>query len=211
MTRRNSSIPKSRRSGSSSITPTLIVCMCTFGVSLYSSTASHPLSRFTVAPSSCTDLTFGRRSNNLFSPDRRPVAVDLVEEQSHGGGHRAGAGTVDQIEAMSGAGQLHVAHRRMRDRAQPLDEAARLFDGDHRVLTAVNHQEWRRFRVHPRNRRSLPEHLGVTCDPLLDNYPLQEIHEADPLRCRAVFPVVAAVDSDDGVDRGVGAFGKLRP
>ena len=32
------------------MTATLRVCMCTFGVSLYSSTASQPLSRFTAVP-----------------------------------------------------------------------------------------------------------------------------------------------------------------
>jgi hypothetical protein len=45
-------LEKSRLSGASSITAALMVCMCTFGVSLYSSTASHPLSRFTAAPCS---------------------------------------------------------------------------------------------------------------------------------------------------------------
>ena len=44
-------MPKSRRSGSNSITATLRVCICTFGVSLYSNTASQPLSLFTRVPS----------------------------------------------------------------------------------------------------------------------------------------------------------------
>src|SRR5579875_1819334 len=152
MTRRNSSMPKSRRSGSSSITPTFRVCMCTFGVSLYSSTASHPLSRFTVAPSPCTDLTFGRRSNNPFSPNRRAAAVNRIEKMYEGGDHRTGAGTVGQVEAVSGTRKLDIADHRTRDRPQPLDEAAGLLDRDHRVHAAVNHQERRRFRMHPSDR-----------------------------------------------------------
>src|SRR5579875_1044037 len=133
-------MPKSRRSGSSSMTAIFNVCICTFGVSLYSSTASQPLSRFTAVSPSWRDRTFGARSNNLFGgvSGQRQIAVDLVEEQPDCSGHRTGAGAVDQIEAVAGTGQLHIADRRMRHRPQPLDKTAGLRDRDHVVVAAVN-------------------------------------------------------------------------
>src|SRR5262245_33218385 len=115
MTLRNVSMSKSRWPASSSITATFRVCICTLGVSLYSSTASQPLSRFTGVAPSWGDHTVGQRLNNLFGRDLS-VAVHLVEEQSDCSSHGAGPRPIGQIEAVPGAGQFHVADCRMRNR-----------------------------------------------------------------------------------------------
>src|ERR1700736_1880181 len=127
-----------------SITASLRVCMCTVGVSLYSSTASHPLSLFN------SYLPYGSLYN-LLCFDQRTVAVNLIEEQADCRRHRPGARAVDHVERVTRAWQLDVAHHRMRRRAQPLDEAARLLDRDHAVASAVDDQERRRAGVHSRD------------------------------------------------------------
>src|ERR1700754_3120527 len=152
MTCRNSSMPNCLPfSSEMSITASLRVCMCTVGVSLYSSTASHPLSLFN------SHLPYGGSLYNLFRPDQRTAAVNLIEEQADCRRHRPGAGAVDHVERVTGAWQLDVAHHRMRSRAQPLDEAARLFDRDDAVAGAVDDQERRCVGVHPGDRRRLAE------------------------------------------------------
>src|SRR5262245_47006213 len=148
MTLRNSSMPNFRPPRwSSSITANLSVCMCTVGVSEYSSTASHPLSLFTALPPTWRSLY------NRFGPRERPASVNLVEEQADCGRHRPGAGAVDHVECVARTRELHVADHRMRLGTQPLDEASRLFDRYHAVAGAVDHEERRRIVVHLRDRR----------------------------------------------------------
>src|ERR1700752_1840919 len=141
MTRRNSSMPNCRPlSSEMSITASLRVCMCTVGVSLYSSTASHPLSLFK------SYLPYGGLYNR-FCPAQRPVSVNLIEEQPDCRRHRPGARAVDHVERVASARQLDVAHHRMRCRAQPRDEAAGLLDRDHAVAGAMDDEERRRIGV----------------------------------------------------------------
>src|ERR1700709_2377327 len=110
MTVRKSSTPNVRPSSSSrAITASFSVCMCTVGVSLYRSTASHPLSLFT-------------RLYNLLCPDHRLVSVNFVEEQADCRGHRPGAGPVGHVEAVPRPWQLHVTDDSAGHAAQPLDE-----------------------------------------------------------------------------------------
>jgi len=56
--------------------------MCTFGASLYSSTASHPLSRFTASLYPWGDLTQRCGSDHLFRADLRLGAIERGEEQA---------------------------------------------------------------------------------------------------------------------------------
>src|SRR3954464_9365976 len=100
MTLRKSSTPNVRPFNSSSaMTASFSVCMCTVGVSLYRSTASHPLSLFT-------------RLYNLFDPGHRLVSVNFVEEQPDCRSRRPRPGAVGHVEPVPGARQLHVADHR---------------------------------------------------------------------------------------------------
>src|SRR6185437_12625483 len=201
MTLRNSSMPNFRPPrSSSSITASLSVCMCTVGVSEYSSTASHPLSLFTVLPPTWRSLY------NRLGPRERPASVNLVEEQADCSRHRPGTGAVDHIERVARARQLHVADHRMRHGTQPLDEASRLFDRYDAVARAVDHEERRRILVYPRDRGRLAEHLRVLRHLAPHHDPLEEVDEARPLRRRPVLPVVAAINTDHCVHGGIGAF-----
>src|ERR1700687_1560754 len=166
MTLRNSSTPNFRPPRSlSSITASLSVCMCTAGVSLYSSTASHPLSLFTTSP------PLRRRLYNLFGPDQRPVSVNLVEEQSDCRGHRPGAGSIGHVEGMAGARQFHIAHHRARDRPQPLDETAGLLHRNDGVAGAMDDQERRGVAMDARHRRRLAEDVGMPGELASDHDP----------------------------------------
>src|ERR1700682_1090225 len=156
MTLRNSSTPNFRPPRSlSSITASLSVCMCTFGVALYSSTASPPLSLFTKSP------PLRGRLYNLFGPDQRPVSVNLVEEQPDCRRHRPRAGSVGHVEGMPGARQFHIAHHGVRDRPQPLDETAGLLDRNDGVAGAMDDQERRGVPMHAGDRRRLVEDVGM--------------------------------------------------
>ncbi len=177
--------------------------MCTVGVSLYSNTASHPLSRLH------PHLPCGGAYITCFRPSQRPVSVNLVEEQADCGRRRPGAGAVDHVERVAGARQLHVADHRVRRRAQPLDEAAGLLDGDDAVAGAVDDQERWRILVDPRDRRGLTEDVRVPGDLAPDHDALEEVDEPRPLNRRAVLPVVAAVDADHRVDRSIRAVGQF--
>src|SRR5579859_5679767 len=108
MTWRNSSTPNCRPLSSDiSITASLSVCMWTVGVSLYSSTASHPLSLFTRSP------PMWRSLYNRFGPIQRPVSVNLIEEQSDCGGHGPGTGPVGHVERVPGARKFDIADHRV--------------------------------------------------------------------------------------------------
>ena len=63
--------------------------------------------------------------------------------------------------------------------------------------------------MHLRDRRGLAEDLRMAVDLALDHHALQEVDEPVALGGGAVLPVVAAVDADDGVDRGVRALGQV--
>src|SRR6476659_9886757 len=178
-----------------SITASLRVCICTVGVSEYSSTASHPLNRFKGLP------PVWRSLYNLFSSDQRPVSMNLVEKQADCSRRRPGAGAVDHVERVTRARELHIADHRMRRGAQFLDEAASLLDGNHAVACAVDVEERRRILVYPRDRRRLAEHVGVLRELASDHYPFEEVDKACPLRRRPVLPVVATVDADHRVER----------
>ena len=105
--------------------------MCTVGVSLYRSIASHPLSLFT-------------RLYDRPGPRHHSVSVNLVEEQPDRRGHRTGAGSVRHVETVSGTGQFDVADGCARLRAQLGDEVACLLHGDDGVSAAVDDEErWR--------------------------------------------------------------------
>src|SRR4051794_31291906 len=203
MTLRNSSMPNDRPLRSSSaITASFKVCMCTVGVSLYSSTASQPRSLF-------TSTSLPGRLYNLLLSDHRLVSTNFVEEQADCHGHRPGAGAVGHVEGMPGTRQLDVADEGPRHRPQLLDEVACLLHGDDRVATAVDDEEWWRIGVRARNGRGITEDLGMPGDAPLDHDALQEVDEAGPLGRGAILPVVAAVDPDDRVDGGVGTLGEV--
>src|SRR5690242_17444771 len=131
---------------SSSITASLRVCMCTVGVSLYSSTASHPLSLFTAHPPSWGSL------DHLLGPRERSVAVNLVEEQADCRRDRTGAGAVGHVERVAGARKLDIADHRVRGFAQLFDEAARLRNGDDAVAGAMDDEEGWCILVHAGDR-----------------------------------------------------------
>src|SRR3954452_18219916 len=131
------------------MTASFSVCMCTVGVSLYRSTASHPLSLFT-------------RLYNLLCPDHCLVSVNFVEEQPDCRGHRPGSGAVGHVETVSCSWQLHVTDDRAGHAAQLLDEVPRLLHRNDRVTAAVDHQERRRTAVRAGDRRGLSEDLRVS-------------------------------------------------
>src|SRR5262249_12579457 len=156
----------------SSMIAILRVCMCTLGASLYSSTASQPRSRFIAhlsAPARPSpDDTAEEGSDDLFGGHEGTITANLIEEQADCRGDRAGARTVGHVETVSGAGQFDVADRRAGHSAQPLDEGLRLRDRDHTVAGTVHHQKGRGLRVHPGDRRSLAEQVGVAALLLVD-------------------------------------------
>src|SRR6478735_5376270 len=210
MTCRNSSMPNERPPMSTSSTIAILsVCMCTFGVSLYSRNASQPVSLLMMAGSPRTTslkqgtLQSGAGSDDLFGLDRRPGSVNLVEEQSDCGGHGPGAGAVGHVEPVAGARQLGIADRRARDPAQGVDEVAGLLDRNDRVAAAVDDQERRRVGMDPGDRRRVAEQFRVAVDTPLDDDAFEEVDEPGALIGGAVLPVVAAIDPDHGVDRRV--------
>src|ERR1700712_4141379 len=195
MTLRKSSTPNVRPlSSSSAMTASFSVCMCTVGVSLYRSTASHPLSLFT-------------RLYNLLCPGHRLVSVNFVGEQANCHGHRARASTVGHVEAVSGARQLDVTHHRAGLAAQLRDEVPRLLNRNDRVAAAVDHQERRCTGMGAGDRRRPPEDLRMPVDLPLHHDAFQEVDESGSLDGGLVLPVVAAVDADDRVNRGIGTLG----
>ena len=67
----------------------------------------------------------------------RSILENLAEEPADRGHDRRRARTVDQVETVSDAGQFDVAHGGLGHRPQPVDERARLPDGDEAVVAPV--------------------------------------------------------------------------
>src|SRR5690349_2327353 len=125
MVRRNTSNVNSPSKSAVCTIATLSVCVCRFGVSLYSSMASMPLSRFTFHPrlyrSTTAPTTRGFRANRLFEAaaavdgqcDAGDEAGFVGGEEEHGVGDVFGLNPADRQSVHQLADDLHVLGARV--------------------------------------------------------------------------------------------------